>query len=141
MSKKQKTTDNEVSTFAELLIESGIDTNLNVDIVEFVGKIDEINEKLLKVENLTLYYTIKKIIGEILQKGSIQLLDAKYLKSFSDLITTSSTILERVQNIDVKSNSVKTLDKKEEDTTLPMTEDDIIRYNRQRQFENAKNLQ
>ena len=136
---KKKSNDNEVMTFADVLSEHGIDTNLDVNIVEFTGKLNDISEKLLKFENLTLYYTIKKIISEILQKGSIQLLDAKYLKSFADLITTSSTILDRIQNIDVKAHSMKDIKDKDSEVVHEMTEEEIIQCNRQRQFDSVTN--
>ena len=128
--------DVNIMKIQSLMEESGIDINLDVKVIEFLGGIKDIKEDLLKLENMTLYYTIKNLIGEILEKGGFQLLDAKYLQAVTKLFETASKTLETVQNITSKTVELKTEIKDE-----IITEEDIIRKNRDRQVENYNSIQ
>lgn len=132
---KSKFENNDMESIEDLFAQAGVDINLNLKIVEFIGKIDDIKDEMLQSESMTLYYTIRAMIEQIFEKASSRLLDAKYLASMTKLIETADKILQ--QNRTPKSTSVV----KPKDDIPVMTEDDIINMNRLAQKEEFESIQ
>jgi hypothetical protein len=127
--------NNEMVNIEDLFSQAGVDINLNLKIVEFIGKIDDIKDEMLQSESMTLYYTIRAMIEQIFEKASSRLLDAKYLASMTKLIETADKILQ--QNRTPKVSSVV----KSTNEIQSLTEEDIIRMNREAQKEEFESIQ
>lgn len=128
---KKSDKDGDISRISDILSEHGVDTNLQTEIISFLGSIKDINPEFVANEHMSLYLTVKLLISEILTKANIQLLDAKFLKSFSDLVQTASSMLGKTIIEQPKKQA-------ESSEVIQMSEDEIINQIRIQQASNTQ---